>query len=544
MKKKLGMILALALCLALTMGLLAGCGDSGAAPAGGSASGGTSSSGGGSSSGSKTEGAPVPSDVELRYVVHGPNTMTVFSCDPALDYTGQINQANGTCETLMVLDDDTKEVKPLLATAWEQTDDTTWVITIRDGVKFSNGKDLTAAAVQSAFEYILANNARLSKMMDVKEFSADGQKLTIKTNGFVAILPRILTECNMLVFDTDDSNYADGLVGTGAFILEKMDADGNMDLVRNENYWQGVPAAAKIHTISINDTSANSNALRAREIDWGTVADSDLEIFENNPDYEVYTKNNGRVYYLYVNPNFTFTADPALREALQYCIDRNAIVAGVYSGHGVPTRSIFPDWSDCYTASYLQPEYNVDTAKKLLADAGYKDSDGDGFLEKDGQKVTLSIYCYKSNNFPTLSEVIQSMLKAIGIDSTITISDKIFDDLTGGQFNIGTYGYNTLTLGDSFNYIQPVFETGASSNFTGFSSPEVDAKIAEMKVTADPAKRAQLVQEMQQYIYASNERIYIMHILNNQVNLAGVKNVPILYGGDNTDNSVLWTITK
>lgn len=537
MKKKLGMILALALCLALTMGLLAGCGNSGAAPAGGSAS-------GGSSSGSKTEGAPVPSDVELRYVVHGPNTMTVFSCDPALDYTGQINQGNGTCETLMVLDDDTKEVKPLLATAWEQTDDITWVITIRDGVKFSNGKDLTAAAVQSAFEYILANNARLSKMMDVKEFSADGQKLTIKTNGVVAILPRILTECNMLVFDTDDSNYADGLVGTGAFILEKMDADGNMDLVRNENYWQGVPAAAKIHTISINDTSANSNALQAREIDWGTVADSDLEIFENNPDYEVYTKNNGRVYYLYVNPNFTFTADPALREALQYCIDRNAIVAGVYSGHGVPTRSIFPDWSDCYTAGYLQPEYNLDTAKKLLADAGYQDSDGDGFLEKDGQKVTLSIYCYKSNNFPTLSEVIQSMLKAIGIDSAITISDKIFDDLTGGQFNIGTYGYNTLTLGDSFNYIQPVFETGASSNFTGFSSPEVDAKIAEMKVTADPAKRAQLVQEMQQYIYASNERIYIMHILNNQVNLAGVKNVPILYGGDNTDNSVLWTITK
>ena len=540
MKKKLGMILALALCLVLTLGLLAGCGDSGAASAGGSSSGGESSSGGGS----KTEDAPVPSDVELRYVVHGPNTMTVFSCDPALDYTGQINQGNGTCETLMVLDDDTKEVKPLLATAWEQTDDTTWVITIRDGVKFSNGKDLTAAAVQSAFEYILANNARLSKMMDVKEFSADGQKLTIKTNGVVAILPRILTECNMLVFDTDDADYADGLVGTGAFILENMDADGNMDLVRNENYWQGVPAAAKIHTISINDTSANSNALQAREIDWGTVADSDLEIFENNPDYEVYTKNNGRVYYLYVNPNFTFTADPALREALQYCIDRNAIVAGVYNGHGVPTRSIFPDWSDCYTAGYLQPEYNVDTAKKLLADAGYKDSDGDGFLEKDGQKVTLSIYCYKSNNFPTLSEVIQSMLKAIGIDSTITISDKIFDDLTGGQFNIGTYGYNTLTLGDSFNYIQPVFETGASSNFTGFSSPEVDAKISEMKVTADPAKRAQLVQEMQQYIYASNERIYIMHILNNQVNLAGVKNVPILYGGDNTDNSVLWTITK
>ena len=539
MKKNLSRILALVVCLVLTLGLLAACGNSG-----GNTPSVSNTPSGSNSTPSGGNEKPAAGDVELRYVVHGPNTMTVFSSDPALDYTGQINQGNGTCETLMVLDDDTKEVKPLLATEWKQSDDTTWVITIRSGVKFSNGKDLTAASVKSSFDYILANNTRLAKMLDVAEIQAEGQTLTIKTNGIVAILPRILTECNMLVFDTDDADYADGLIGTGAYILEKIDADGNMDLVRNENYWQGIPAAARIHTISINDASANSNALQAGEIDWGTVADSDLEIFENDPRYEVMTKNNGRVYYLYVNPNYTFTADPAVREALQYSVDRAAIVAGVYSGHGVVTRSIFPDWSEFYNADYLQPEYDVDTARKILADAGYTDSDGDGFVEKDGQKVTLSIYCYKSNNFPTLSEVLQSMFKAIGIDSNITISDKIFDDLTGGQFNIGTYGYNTMTLGDSYNYMQPVFETDASSNFTKFSNEKVVADLAEMKITADPARRAELTQDMQQYIYASNERIYIMHILNNQVNLAGVKNLPCLYGGDNTDNSVLWTITK
>lgn len=519
MKKNLKTILALTLCLVMVLGLLAGCG--GSKPA-----------------------ETAKNDVELRYVVHGPNSMSVFTSDPAVDYTGQMNQGMGVCETLMVLDDDTKEVLPLLATEWNQTEPTTWVLTIRSGVKFSNGKDLTAEAVKSAFDYILANNTRLAKMLDVAEILADGQTLTIKTNDVVAILPRILTEQNMLVFDTDDDDYTNGLIGTGAFILENMDADGNCDLVRNENYWQGMPAAARIHTLSINDTSANSNALQAGELDWASVADSDLEIFENDSRYEVVTKNNGRVYYLYVNPEFTFTQDDALREALQYAIDRKAIVEGVYSGHGVPTRSIFPEWSDCYTADYLQPDFNVETAKKILADAGYVDSDGDGFLEKDGEKVVLSIYCYKPNNFPTLSEVLQSMFKDIGIDSVITISDKIFDDLTGGQFNIGTYGYNTLTLGDCYNYMQPVFETGASSNFTHFSSAEVDADLAELKVTADPARRAELAQDMQQYIYASNERIYIMHILSNQVNMAGVQNVPVLYGGDNTNNSVLWTITK
>ncbi len=527
MKKNLKSALAITACAVLTLGMLQGCGGQ----QGGSGSSGAAS---GAASG----------DAELRFIAHGPNSMTVFTSDPAVDYTGQINQGMGVCETLMVLDDESKEVKPLLAEEWKQTDDNTWTFKIRSGVKFSNGKDLTAEMVKKAFDFILSKNQRLSKMMDVKEIKADGQTLTITTNGVVAIMPRILTEQNMLVFDTEDDDYTNGLIGTGAYVLEKMDADGNCDLVRNDNYWQGKPAAAKVHTLSINDTGANSTALQAGELDWGTVSDSDLEIFENNPEFKVETKNNGRVYYLYVNPNFTFTQDPALREALQYAVDREAILKGVYSGHGVVTRSIFPDWSDCYTKDYLQAEYNQETAKKKLEEAGYKDSDGDGFVEKDGKKVTLSIYCYKSNNFATLSEVLQSQLKAIGIDSNITVSDKIAEDLKGGQYNIGTYGYNTLTLGDSYNYMQPVFETGAGSNFTKFSNEKVDKALAEMKVTADAKKRAELVKEMQKEIYAANDHIYIMHILGNQVTRADVKNCPVLYGGDNTNNSVLWKISK
>lgn len=548
MKKNLKTILALALCMVMALGLLAGCGGSSAPASTGdgssSSSSGSDSSSAGSSSGAAPASEPAKSDVTLRYACPAPNTVTNFTTDPAVDYTALINQGNGTCETLMVLDDDTKEVKPCLATAWEQADDTTWVITIRDGVKFSNGKDLTAQTVIDAFTYILENNARLSKMLDVAEMTADGQTLTIKTGSVVAILPRILTEQNMLVFDIDDDNYADGLVGTGPYVMVSCDADGNCDLVRNENYWQGMPAAGKIHTVPLKDLTARSNALQSGELDWATVADSDLEIFESDPRFVVETKNNGRVFYLYVNSQFSFTQDDALREALQYAFDRDSIVAGVYSGHGESTFSIFPTWSEFYTADHLQPDYNVETAKKILADAGYADSDGDGFLEKDGEKVTLSIYTYNANNFPVLCEVLQSMLKAIGIDSNITISTQIFDDLTGGQFNIATYGYNTLTLGDSYNYMQPVFETGASSNFTKFSSAEVDEALAEMKVTADPARRAELVRAMQGPIYASNERIYLMHILNNQVRVAEMKNLPILFGGDNTDNSVLWTITK
>lgn len=521
--KKIPVALACA-CLTVALGGIIGCGGS----AGGA---GSADSAGGN-------------DVTLSFVASGPNTQSVFTSDPSVDYTGKFNQANGTCETLFVLDDDTKEVEPLLATDIEQPDDTTWVITLRDGVTFSNGKAMDAAAVKAAFEYILESNTRLATLMDVASIEADGQTLTIKTNEVVAIMPRILTEQNMLVFDVDDDNLTDGLVGTGPFVIERMDTDGTADYVRNDDYWQGTPAAARLHTLPINDTTAASNALQSGEIDWATVGNNDLKLFEGDDRYTIQQRNYGRVYYLYLNPNYTFTEDDALREALMYAIDREAIVGGVYGDAGEATRSIFPSTSEFYTDEYLQPAYDVDRARKILADAGYEDSDGDGFVEKGGEKVTLNITCYDANNFTVLSEVVQGMLKEIGIDSSIVVSDTIFDDLTKGDFNIATYGYNTLTLGDSYNYLQPVFETGASSNFTGFSSEQVDADLAEMRATADAGERAELSKDMQRYIYESNERLYIMHTLENTVSLSTVQNLPALYGGDNTNNSVLWEVTK
>ena len=140
--------------------------------------------------------------------------------------------------------------------------------------------------------------------------------------------------------------------------------------------------------------------------------------------------------------------------------------------------------------------------------------------------------------------MLQQLFRQIGIDSEIKVSDSVFDDLTAGEYNIGTYGYNTLTLGDCYNYLQPVFQTDASSNFTKFSNEQVDADLAEMSITSDSEKRAELAKDIQKYVYSTNERIYIMHIINNMVKRKEVVNVPALFGGDQTNMSVLWKITK
>lgn len=484
-------------------------------------------------------------DVELTYCVNSSNASAGVTHDPAVDYTGSRSVARGTCETLFFLDDNTKEVEGWLCSDWKQVNDTTWQFTIRDGISFTNGKPLDAEACKNALDYVFTNNTRIGTLADVASMEADGQTLTIHTNEICAILPRVLSEPNVVIFDTTASDdYSKGLIGTGPYILDSVDEEGNCELSRNEDYWQGRPAAAKIHTKADLTSDAVTLALQSGELDWAGVSDSDLKLFENNDDYQIQESNGRRVYYLYVNPNYTFTEDPALREALTYAFNRQEIVDGVYAGHGSVTRSIFTEESRFYTDKYLQPDYDAEKAKELLAAAGYKDTDGDGFVEKDGTPVKLNITYYDKNGFKTLSEVIQAQLKAIGIDSEIVVTDSIADTLMNGEYNLGTYGYNTETLGDCYNYLQPVFGTDATSNFTKFSNENVDSLLEKLKVTADDDKRAELAQEMQQYLYAENDHIYLMHIINYQVAKKGVKNLTAGFGSDQANNSILWQITK
>ncbi len=544
MKKK---ILSLFLCTMMVSGALAGCGsDSGSESASSEAVEETSSADTEEAEETAETTETEASDLELNIVANLGNTSSVFTFDPGVYNNGTASYSRGITETLFELNENQTDVEPVLATDIEMVDELTWKITLREGVQFSNGKDLTAEDCKKSLEYEAENNTYIGTMLDLESIEADGLTLTIHTNSPVALMPRILTNGATLIFDTDVmDDLSKEIIGTGAYILESVDGDGNCELVRNENYWRGTPIAARIHAKCGLDAAAQTLALQSGEVEWAGIQTSDIGLFEDSEEYTIYpTDSNGRVYYLYLNENYTFTEDPAVREALQYAFNREAILKGVYNESGSVTNSIFPEDSIFHDDSLAQPDYDVEEAKKILEDAGYTDTDDDGFIEKDGEKVTLNITCYSANNFPTLSEVLQSMLKEIGIDSTIVVSDAIVDDLTAGEFNIATYGYNTLTLGDCFNYMDPVFRSDGMSNFNGFADDEVDGWLDEMKTTVDPEERAELSKKIQEKVYASNDYVYIMHITSYTVVRNGVTTTEPLFGTKKPTGLYLWTISK
>ena len=88
-------------------------------------------------------------------------------------------------------------------------------------------------------------------------------------------------------------------------------------------------------------------ALQSGELDWGTVQPADITLFGDG--YDLYqSDSNGRVYYLYFNQGYTFTTDEALREALFYAFDRDAIITGLYAGSCSAAYTIFPEYSSIY----------------------------------------------------------------------------------------------------------------------------------------------------------------------------------------------------
>lgn len=241
-----------------------------------------------------------------------------------------------------------------------------------------------------------------------------------------------------------------------------------------------------------------------------------------------------------MNPKHTFTEDDALRSALCYSIDRDSIIKSIFDGNGTKTTACFPAWSG-FSDGVSAEEYDINKAKQILADAGYQDTNGDGNLEKDGKEVSLTIMTYPGNaEFPVLCEVIQAELKSLGISSEIVMVEGIVDKLKEGNWNIATYGYNTLSMGDSYNFLQPVFYTDAFSNFTHFSHTNVDTLLDEMKTTSDVERRKELSIEIQKYIFEADEHIFILHLKQHLVVGKDVKNVKPTLGNDFD----FWKVTK
>ena len=345
------------------------------------------------------------------------------SLEPTANYFGWGVMRRGIGETLTKFDGE-MATKPWIAESWDVSEDKlTWTFKIRD-IKFSNGNPVTAEAVKKSLERSFEKAPRARVMFEYDSITADGQNLIIKTKKPYATLPGILGDPLFIIVDVTEDGKRDfskeGPICTGPYAVKSFNKD-KTDMEANVYYWDGQVPFKHVEFNSINDPSTRAMALQKGEIDAAVnIGAGDLPLFQDKSKFNVSEISSIRDTLLRVNQNpGKPLADKRVRRALIKSMDRETYSNVLLNGTYIPGGPLLPPSLNYgfKELSTMDPDqYDVEGAKKLLAEAGWKDSDGDGILDKDGQPLEVRFVFYSGRaELPLFAEAVQSDAKKVGI---------------------------------------------------------------------------------------------------------------------------------
>ena len=427
------------------------------------------------------------------------------SLDVAYNWDGWIMSIYGISENLYRLDENI-EPQPWIAESVETPDENTWVFTIRDGVTFSNGKTVDAKAVKACFERTYEKNERADSTLKIKSMEADGMKFTIVTPEPAPALLNDLCDPLLGIYDaTEEPDEELGVSCTGPYVATSFTAMTDVKMRANENYWGGAPKADTVELKIIDDQDALDMALANGEIDLiAQETANGASKFTDTSKYTTDTVTTTRANFLSFNLKTEGLDDLAVRQAINYCIDREGYADVVYQGFATPCYGIYPDnlaFGGTDGLNLTVDSYDADKAKEILADAGYQDTDGDGILDKDGVNLSFKVLTYSYNdNCIQLADMLQAELSQIGIELSIETQDVLDDPLASGDFDLAILNYAMAPIGTPSYFINMLFTTGASNNYGGYSNEKVDALAAEIGTTSDNDKVVSLTRELEQQV--------------------------------------------
>jgi len=409
-------------------------------------------------------------------------------------------------------------ISPQLAESWEiSKDGKKYIFHLRKGVKFHCGHSFNAEAVKLNIEGALG---RLSKWQQTQETSM------IEMVDQVNVLDNYTVEINLKVpsgefllagahygilsmlcpvhaekYGKDDYGLKH-LCATGPFKWGEWVRGSKIVFLKNENYW-GKPAHLdKIIFKIIPDANARLMALEKGEID----IDIDLPSHEikrllSHPDIDVHLKEGTRTMYLFFSCVKGPTVDKRIRRALMHAVNINAIVKDVVGPIGVPPTGLVSTkvFGNLDVNEKLVPKYDPAKAKRLLAEAGWKDTNGDGLLDKGGKTMDITITApnHRAPKDRDCAEAIQSQLKNIGVNAKLQVVEWAYfaTGIKNKSFDACVFAWRTVT-GDCSYVYGALLPAKSRWNAAGYNNPRVDEIIILGRKESNTKRREQLYYEL------------------------------------------------
>ena len=419
----------------------------------------------------------------------------------------------------LIAKDELMGLEPQLAESWKPIDDLTWELKLRKGVKFHDGTPFTADDVLFSFD----RATNIETPTSFKQYLADkkGEKIDDYTVLVRTSTPNPLMETDLAAFaivskkhgegaSTADFNSGKATIGTGPYKFVEWKREDQLVFEANGDYWGPKAAWDKVTYKPIKSNPTRVAALKSGDVDIiDQVPTTDIPSLKKDPKVVISAGTGNRPFYMWLDSRrdlspYVWNNDgsPAwpnplrdwkVRKALSRAINRQGIVDRVFEGSATVGTQLLPEGFYGYNEDLLPEPYEPDTAKKLLAEAGYP----------DGFKVTLHSTTGGYLNDVKVTESIAQMWTQVGVKTEVVLNPKqvFFSKITGAMNNSAAVRTYSVASGEPSIQLKAVVHTGPIKGTvyccqpTGMSNPRSDAAIEEAIVTIDRDKREKLFKE-------------------------------------------------
>jgi peptide/nickel transport system substrate-binding protein len=474
--------------------------------------------------------APAPAQDLMIAVRGGPENI-----DPHFSALGTHASALKHIFDTLVWSDEALIPKPHLAESWKPISDLVWEFKLRKGVKFHDGSEFTAEDVKFSIERIPQASGPTTTTIYVKRVKkidiVDPYTVHLTTDTPAATLAndfvRLFIVSHKAARDAkiEDFNSGKAAIGTGPFKYVSWTPKADLTVVRHDGYFLGKPHWAKVTFREVTNDAARVAALLSGQMDLvDYVPPIDVEKLRTDKRVKVFNGTSAYVFNLTADMHEKtplvkdidgkpLAANPfrdkRVREALSLAIDRKAIVAHVMDGLGAPANQLIPVGTFGYSEKIPPAAYDTETAKKLLADAGYPK----GFQ--------IALHC-TNDRLPgdgKTCAALGQMLSRIGLKVEVNAITRtiFFPAQAKNEYSLWMNGWGTLTgessytVGSLIHSKDDAVKLGAF-NRNGYANSVLDKLIQKASGTLDDAKRAAMLEEAMEIGMADYAMIPIVNL--------------------------------
>ncbi len=453
--------------------------------------------------------------------------------DPALasDSTSTTVVRNLFCG-LISFSIDTRLV-PGIAESWQLSEDgRTWTFQIREGVKFHNGEEVTSGDVFYSFERALRGpNAHFFDQIEGAEEFMKGETRTIKgikVTGRFGIEITLTSPCAPFL-----ANLATGVggiipkgvdpkeelpIGAGPFRLKRWLRGDRILLEPFRDYYEGMPYVDELQFL-IKRPKENLSLFRQGKLDHVELRPAEIEKLELDPDYRGFVVSQPSLSTQYVGFNLSLNTpfrEKAVRQALNFAVDREDLLKTTAGGRAVVAKGVFPPGLPSYNPNLESYSYDPERARVLLEEAGYP----------NGLPSRYQLDLRDSELHRKRGKLIRDYFETVGVKVTLNPLpwEELLRSVRSGESTLFMMGWISDT-GDSDNFLYPLFfseNRGERGNSTFYNNPKVDELILNARGEKNPHQRLRIYQEAEKLIVEDPPWIFLFHPVNSSVYRPGV----------------------